>query len=37
MTDTAKISVAGLHKSFGAKKVLRGVDLSIGTGVNRSS
>ena len=27
-----KIAVAGLHKSFGAKKVLRGVDLSVGTG-----
>ena len=27
-----KIAVAELHKSFGAKKVLRGVDLSVGTG-----
>jgi phospholipid/cholesterol/gamma-HCH transport system ATP-binding protein len=32
MTAPSKIAVSGLHKSFGAKKVLRGVDLSIGIG-----
>ena len=30
--EQAKIAVAGLHKSFGPKKVLRGLDLSIGAG-----
>jgi phospholipid/cholesterol/gamma-HCH transport system ATP-binding protein len=32
MTGAPKIAVTGLHKSFGAKKVLRGVDLSVGLG-----
>jgi len=32
MTGAPKIAVSGLHKSFGAKKVLRGVDLSVGIG-----
>ena len=32
MTGAPKIVVSGLHKSFGAKKVLRGVDLSVGIG-----
>jgi phospholipid/cholesterol/gamma-HCH transport system ATP-binding protein len=33
MTDaTPKISVRGLHKSFGPKHVLRGVDLDVGVG-----
>lgn len=32
MTGAPKIAVSGLHKSFGAKKVLRGVDLSVGVG-----
>ena len=32
MTDQPKIDIRGLHKSFGKKKVLRGVDLSIGNG-----
>ena len=32
MTGAPKIAVTGLHKSFGAKKVLRGVDLSVGIG-----
>jgi phospholipid/cholesterol/gamma-HCH transport system ATP-binding protein len=32
MTAQPKIVISGLHKSFGAKKVLRGIDLSIGTG-----
>ena len=29
---TAKIEMSGVFKSFGPKKVLRGVDLSVGTG-----
>ena len=32
MTGAPKIAVTGLHKSFGAKKVLRGVELSVGVG-----
>ncbi|MFN4087660.1 MAG: ABC transporter ATP-binding protein [Alphaproteobacteria bacterium] len=33
MTDTTpKIEVRGLHKSFGSKQVLRGVDLDVGVG-----
>ena len=32
MSGIPKIAVAGLYKSFGAKKVLRGVDLEVGTG-----
>ena len=32
MTGAPKIAVSGLHKSFGAKKVLRGVELSVGVG-----
>jgi phospholipid/cholesterol/gamma-HCH transport system ATP-binding protein len=32
MTDRVKISVKGLHKSFGDNHVLRGVDLDIGEG-----
>ena len=30
--NAPKIEIAGLNKSFGPKKVLRGVDLTIGTG-----
>ena len=32
MTGAPKIAVTGLHKSFGVKKVLRGVELSVGVG-----
>jgi phospholipid/cholesterol/gamma-HCH transport system ATP-binding protein len=32
MTGAPKIAVSGLHKSFGAKRVLRGVDISVGVG-----
>jgi phospholipid/cholesterol/gamma-HCH transport system ATP-binding protein len=32
MSNAPKIEIAGLYKSFGSKKVLRGVDLSVGTG-----
>ncbi len=32
MSSEPKIAVAGLHKSFGPKKVLRGVDLRVGRG-----
>jgi phospholipid/cholesterol/gamma-HCH transport system ATP-binding protein len=32
MTTAPKIAVSRLHKSFGAKKVLRGVDISVGVG-----
>jgi phospholipid/cholesterol/gamma-HCH transport system ATP-binding protein len=32
MAAQTKIAVTGLHKSFGPKKVLRGLDLSIGAG-----
>ena len=32
MTGAPKIAVSSLHKSFGAKKVLRGVELSVGVG-----
>ena len=32
MTGAPKIAVSRLHKSFGAKKVLRGVELSVGVG-----
>ncbi|HEX4569708.1 MAG TPA: ATP-binding cassette domain-containing protein [Dongiaceae bacterium] len=32
MTGAPKIAVSGLHKSFGAKRVLRGVNLSVGVG-----
>ncbi len=31
-SNAPKIEIAGLNKSFGPKKVLRGVDLSVGTG-----
>ena len=30
MTDAPKIRIRGLVKSFGAKKVLRGLDLDVG-------
>ena len=29
---TAKISLSGVHKSFGAKKVLQGIDLEVAQG-----
>ena len=32
MTDTPKITIRDLHKSFGPKKVLQGIDLEIGQG-----
>ncbi|WP_341364452.1 ATP-binding cassette domain-containing protein [Thalassospira sp. SN3W] len=32
MSDTAKISLRDVHKSFGAKKVLQGVNLDVGPG-----
>lgn len=32
MSDTAKISLRDVHKSFGPKKVLQGVDLDVGPG-----
>ncbi len=32
MTDTPKIAVAGVEKSFGPKHVLRGLDLEVGRG-----
>src|SRR6266481_412052 len=32
MSDAPKIEISGLFKSFGPKKVLRGVDLTVGTG-----
>jgi phospholipid/cholesterol/gamma-HCH transport system ATP-binding protein len=32
MTDIPKIAIKGLHKSFGSKKVLQGIDLEIGRG-----
>ena len=32
MRDAPKIEISGLFKSFGPKKVLRGVDLTVGTG-----
>jgi phospholipid/cholesterol/gamma-HCH transport system ATP-binding protein len=32
MSDTPKIAVSGLYKSFGPKQVLRGIDLTIGRG-----
>jgi phospholipid/cholesterol/gamma-HCH transport system ATP-binding protein len=32
MTSGPKIAIAGLNKSFGAKRVLRGVDLAVGVG-----
>ena len=32
MTNDIKISIKGLHKSFGRKKVLNGVDLDIKKG-----
>ncbi len=32
MSNAPKIEIAGLYKSFGPKKVLRGVDLTVGTG-----
>ena len=31
-SNVPKIEIAGLSKSFGSKKVLRGVDLTVGTG-----
>src|SRR5271168_1735905 len=32
MTDTPKIILKDVHKAFGPKKVLQGVDLEIGAG-----
>ena len=32
MTDIPKIAIKGLYKSFGAKKVLQGIDLEVGRG-----
>ena len=32
MSDTAKISLRDVHKSFGPKKVLQGVNLDFGPG-----
>lgn len=32
MTDQSKISLRGVHKSFGSKHVLNGIDLEIGRG-----
>ncbi len=32
MSDTPKISIRGLSKAFGQKKVLQGVDLDVGVG-----
>ncbi len=32
MSDTAKISLRDVHKSFGSKKVLQGVNLDVGPG-----
>jgi len=32
MSDTAKISIRDVHKSFGPKKVLQGVNLDVGPG-----
>ncbi len=32
MSDTAKIELTGVHKSFGSKKVLTGIDLTVETG-----
>jgi len=31
-SDTPKIAIRGLHKSFGPKHVLRGIDLEVGAG-----